>query len=259
MRLALSLLALAGCSKIIGIDDLHGPGSGSNADASSDGARMDAALPDVPVAAMVKIKGQVTTINPTTLQDEPVPNMPVELHHLDGSVAANGSTDSTGQFSFALPTGGMPFQGYVYAAGKTINAEDAYYYLRPVTADTTATNFVLFTQQGIAQLAQYCNAGNPNPQNAFAFAFVTTADGAGKAGITLQSSVFLGNEVRYFNAQGTLPDSSLSSTSPSGIAVMFNVVPGATTFIANQSGAQVGQYNLDAKPMTTYFVPLVVP
>lgn len=252
MRAALLIIALAGCSKIIGIDDLRGPAGNGPVDAQPDGASVDA-------APNVKVSGQITEIDPTTLGGHPLPNIPVELRGTPGDVLlATGTTDANGQFALNVATSGAPVVGYVHAMGKVINAEEAYYLLRPLTRDAMLTNFVLFTQQGISLLAQFAGVAAPSPQSALAFTFVTGSDGAGKAGIAVQSGPNAG-AVRYFDAQGDIPDSSLTTTSASGIAVVFDVPPVAIRFSANQNGQQLATYDLAAQAMTTYYLPLVVP
>jgi hypothetical protein len=252
MRTALLVIALAGCSKILGIDDLHGPGGNGSVDAQLDGPRLDA-------APNIKVSGQITQIDPINFASHPVPNLPVELRGTPGDVLrASGTTDANGQFDLDVATSGAPVVGYVHAMGKVINAEDAYYFVRPLTRDTLLTNFVLFTQQGIGLLAQFYGAPAPNPQNALVFTFVTGADGAGKAGVAIQAGPNAG-AVRYFDAQGNIPDPALTMTSASGIAVVFDVPPGSERFSANQNGQQLATYDLAAQAMTTEYVPLVVP
>jgi hypothetical protein len=252
MRAALLAIALAGCGKILGIDDLHGPGGNGTVDAQTDGASIDA-------APSVEISGQITEIDPLSFQSDPVPNLPVELRGTPGdALLASGATDGNGRFRLNVQTHGAPVVGYVHAMGKVVNAEDAYYFVRPLTADTILTNFVLFTQQGISLLAQFYGVAAPSPQNALVFTFVTGSDGTGKAGIAIQAGPNAG-AVRYFDAQGNIPDPSLTMTSASGIAIVFDVPPVSTRFSANQNGQQLATRDLAAQAMTTDYVPLVVP
>jgi len=252
MRAALFAIALAGCSKILGIDDLHGPGGNGTVDAQPDGASIDA-------APNVEVSGQITEINPLNFESDPVPNLPVELRGTPGDVLlASGTTDANGRFGLNVQTHGAPVVGYVHAMGKVVNAEDAYYFVRPLTRDTALTDFVLFTQQAIAVLAQFYGVAAPSPQSALVFAFVTGPEGTGKAGIAVQAGPNTG-AVRYFDAQGNIPDPSLTTTSASGIAVVFGVPPVSVQFSANQSGQQLATYDLAAQAMTTEYIPLVVP
>jgi hypothetical protein len=254
MRAALLAIALAGCSKILGIDDLHGPGPGGNGtvDAQPDGATIDA-------APSVEVSGQITEIDPISFASHPVPNLPVELRRTPGDVLlASGATDANGEFRLNVATGGAPIVGYVHAMGKVINADDAYYFVRPLTRDTKLTNFVLFNQQGISLLAQFYGVAAPSPQSALVFTFVTGSDGTGKAGIAVQAGPNAG-AVRYFDAQGNIPAPSLTVTSASGIAVVFDVPPVSTRFSANQNGQQLATHDLAAQAMTTDYIPLVVP
>jgi hypothetical protein len=252
MRAALLVIALAGCSKILGINDLHGPAGNGSVDAQLDSASLD-------TAPSLQVSGQITQIDLNNFARKPVPNIPVELRGLPGDVRlASATTDANGQFGMTVPTGGTPIVGYVYAMGKVINAQDGYYFVRPLTGDTMLTNFVLFTQDGLDLLAQFYGVPAPSPQNAFTVAFVTGSDGVGKADIAVQAGPNAG-AVRYFNAQGSIPDPSLMTTAASGIAVVFDVPPVSTRFSANQNGQQLASDDLVAKPMTTAYLPLVVP
>src|SRR4051812_19871751 len=252
MRAALLAIALAGCGKILGIDDLHGPGGNGTVDAQTDGASIDA-------APSVEVSGQITQIDPISFASHPVPNLPVELRGTPGDVLlASGATDGNGEFHLNVATGGAPVVGYVHALGKVINAEDAYYFVRPLTRDTKLTNFVLFNQQGISVLAQFYGVAAPGPQRPLVFTFLRGSDGPGKAGIAVQAGPNA-VAVSYCDAQGNIPDPSLTAASATGIAIVFDVPPVSTRFSANQNGQQLATRDLAAQAMTTDYIPLVVP
>lgn len=253
MRAALVLLAATGCSKILGIGDLHGPGAGPDAQ----GAPIDGAATDGPqVAASLQVTGRIQIIQSQAIA--PGANISVVLLRLDdSSVIAETTSDVNGVYTLTVATGGAAVPGYVRASTPVMDPEDSIlYFPGPLTADTTA-DILMATSTGIQALAAGCAATNANPQLSVGLATVMQADHTPKAGLTLTTQP-APNGICYFN--GPLPSPTQTQTSSSGQAIVFNIPPGAMT-ISAALGTQVqGSFLLQIgnKP-TSYLFPVVVP
>jgi hypothetical protein len=86
------------------------------------------------------------------LEPGSAPGVTVEAHPNSGGLVASTITDGSGNFSLSIPTGGIPFDGYLYMKGSNLlNA--AAYWSKPLTSATTTAPFMLDSSQLLYALA----------------------------------------------------------------------------------------------------------
>ena len=78
-----------------------------------------------------------------------------------GPSIASTITDGSGKFSLSLPTGGTPFDGYLYMSGSNL-LKAAAYWSKPLTSGTTTAPFMLNSSQEDL-LYQQAGFSNNNP------------------------------------------------------------------------------------------------
>jgi hypothetical protein len=251
IRAALLCVALVGCSKILGIDNLKGAnGTGDGgADALSDGATGDTAA-DAPSGAMVKVSGKATVVD-SNLNSQPAANAPVDFFRLPDEVSiAQATTDPNGAYSLAVPAGTT---GYVRVRGNVVvdSLDTLEYPAHPFGADTTL-DVPLYSRTAINTLANLGAASQP-ASAAFGIAIAVTAAGAPISGAVVSTQPT--SQVRYTNSAGQ-PSPTLGSTGPNGVAMMFAMAQQVTTFTSSMSGAPLVTRQIKVGTSSTYLIEL---
>lgn len=234
-RVAL-LVLVAGCSNILGIGDLKGPGShgdGGTTDTPQGGSD---ASGDGPLGMTIRVSGRVTAVD-ANLGMQPVTNAPIEFIRTPDEVSiASGGTDSTGSYTLVVPVSGVGAVGYVRAHGNMLaNTNDSLRYPpKPLTADTVL-DVQLYSNNTITTFAQLGGTQQPSGL-AFGIAVVETATGGPLPGATVSSQPAA--QVRYTNNQG-LPSPTITSTGGNGVAMLFGLQIAPAMFTASQGGGMV--------------------
>jgi hypothetical protein len=210
----LVLVVLAGCSQVLGIEQLRGGEGEAPADASVDAA-LDAA-PDAP-SGMRVISGKVLSVTGAA-GPQPAPNVPVQFVRLsDDAVLASTTSGADGAYQLAISAGvpGVLISSGGFAAPDLRDTVVAIPSDRDVVIDIGR-----FTTNMIAQLASICGA----PQDAtrgVAIFEVRALDRAPAAGVSIQS-LEPGIAVRYDGPNG-YPVPMSNSTGPTGRGWQFNL------------------------------------
>jgi hypothetical protein len=234
MRWFAVLVALTGCGRLLGIDDLAGPGA------------IDAATGDSAAPTTVRVTGHVRRLDGTLL--------PGAVHLLDVAHRELASTalDVTGGYALEV-RGPGPFDVEVRADGFGGDVRPlVVYFPAPLAADTTA-ELVVMTN---GELATLCNlAGVPYAQDlAQLYVLVSDAAGRPRSGVALKLGG--GYDDLLYSDDGAVPVHA-SATSTDGRAYVFGTVPGAHD--VQTTGFVVAPRDVETAAGTDTFVEVRLP
>jgi hypothetical protein len=205
-------------------------GGGSGSTGGSSGA------PDLSCvgAALPTTAPQVITLKGTTvaraLGTSPLGGVALEVLSRTGTMLASGMSDSSGNFSITMSTGGVPVDAFIKATF-TGYLETDYYPRVPYSADTTS-EIDLVTKSTVALLTLEAQViANSNDSQIFASTF--DCQGARLAGATLSASPAAGSTVYV---SGSSPDPMATQTDSGGAVVLVNV-PAGTVTLSGQMGS----------------------
>jgi hypothetical protein len=229
MRLAslsLAALALTGCTRILGIEQLTtgdaGPTSGDGAPPGRDSG---------PVPAQLTVSGALTPVSAGTSV-----NVIVELHTLDDQLVTSVIGDpATSTYSLVVDTQGAPVRGYVRVQDPQNQVVSTrVYFPKPLEADTDLP-VSLFTINDLAMLA---STGGVvfSPQPSVLLLFVTDAQGQPVPGAIVDPG---GPADLRYAGDTAAPSQQFMATGASGIAWAFNCPPGVRTPAAQSLGLQL--------------------
>jgi hypothetical protein len=201
VRRALALVALTGCSQILGLEDFH---------------KVDAPPPE-PDARTAKLQGRVYEN-----QGGFVIGATVAWFVLpDRTQFGQTTSGNTGDYSLDVP---VDTDGYMFVAAA--GDDNTQQYLgAPVTADRAQTAF-LFTPAYINQLAAHASL-TQNVSTGFVLLQIRDGSGSGLAGATATCSSGM---LVYNGPNG--PEPTMTATDAGGIVTVFNVAPGTQTVTA---------------------------
>jgi len=137
------------------------------------------------------------------------------------------TTDASGNYMLAIPTGGHPIDGFVKAT--IAGYVTTYLYPpAPLTADFAGASVNMLTTSNFGLLSTISQANQQPGKGVIA---VEVLDGSTTAAMPVTgatvTSTPAGSPTRY-TANG-LPSATPTATSADGIAFLFNVAPGAVT------------------------------
>jgi hypothetical protein len=216
--LAVAFVALAGCSSILGIEDLAGPADAAVGDGKP--------LTDDAVTGHVTVQGHVSINGP----GQPALVTTVELVRPDATVAATTTSDLNGAFVLTVATAGSPVDVAVHAKGdpETGLPDEYMYFAAPLAADRDVT-LTLLTQSDLQNLGLLF--GIPfGPTTSFLNVVVEDAHASPVAGATVTTDQ-PNAIVRYVNTNGQ-PDPTANVTSVAGLAFVFSQMPGSMSLAA---------------------------
>lgn len=156
---------LAGCSQVLGIDELTGPGGGNGSDAGPRDAAGDDA-PDAPGGATITLSGIVINYPLAGQPQQPLRN--VQLAFLlapGGTQVATATTDNAGAFALTVPTQGNSAIDGAITATLPSYAVTRQFLAGAVRADLTKLEVWMLDQNRIQQFANQCSPLFPNPQH----------------------------------------------------------------------------------------------
>jgi hypothetical protein len=184
--------------------------------------------------ALVNVSGRVTA---NVLSPSPVPHAFVYAFRVgDTTHFAGDTTDTPGNYSLAISTGGSPVNGYLTVSDSGRHLSTSAYPAVPLASDVTE-NVLLVSSSEFALLAG--SAGiTPVAGDGFIAIVVRNCQGEPVAGATVSSTP--AGEVRY--NVGSIPNATATSTSSDGVGYIANVAPGDVTVKASISGLTLRQH-----------------
>lgn len=188
--------------------------------------------------ALVNVTGRVTA---NVLSPNPVPGAFVFGFRTAGTdTLAADTTDTPGNYSLSITSGGAPVNGYVRVTdGSHL---DTYAYPAVPLAGDVTENVLMVSSNEFATLAAAAGI-TPVPGDGFIGLVVRNCAGAPVEGATVTSNP--AGTVRY-NTAG-FPSSSATSTASDGVAYIANVTAGNVTVQANASGHALRQHIVNAR------------
>lgn len=226
LALALALAACGGSSS-----------SGNTPDGSTGGGQHDA--PSAP--AMVTFSGTVTAKG---LSSNPLSGVTLGAYTNTGTTPiATATSDSSGNFSMMVPTGGTALQGYVKASFS--GYLDTYLYPpTAVSADETGLTVFMVTSSTLDLLSNNLCRDQQQATKGVIGIEVMDASMAKVAGATVSSQPAAMSDC--YNSGGT-PSSGVHMTDTDGIGYLLNVPAGTVTVSASKSGSTFMSHQLDAR------------
>ncbi len=195
----------------------------------------------LPTAAppLVNVSGMVTA---NVLSPAPVPHAFVYAFRTgDTTHLAGDTTNTPGQYSVGIATGGTPVNGYLAISDSGHHIDTYAYPAVPLAVDVT-DNVLMVSSSEFSFLA--ASAGiTPVAGDGFIGVVVRNCQGTSVAGATVTSSP--AGTVRY-NAGG-LPSSTATFTAADGVAYIANVGPGNVTVRATASGHALREHVVNAR------------
>jgi Collagen triple helix repeat (20 copies) len=167
--------------------------------------------------------------NVTAFQSAPDPGVTVEFHRKsDNVVLGTTTTDSNGNYTLSIPSGGVPIDGYLNLSAPG-TSEFRAYWSKPLTGPTSSSPFVITT----SALNMVYSLLQQSPQPGTGTLVVSIADCAGVpvTGATLSVQPNSGSVIDS-GASG-LPGSDWVLNQPSGSATV-SVQSGGTNFGSTQ-------------------------
>jgi hypothetical protein len=224
-----AIALLAGCSSILGIEDLGGP------------AAPDGGTPDGDPSTTFTLAGAVIRLEGGN--DPPLANHPIELLRA-GMTPQVSTTNGQGRYSFAFPAG-QTVDGVVrvVSIGGIDRTTDSY----PLPFATNQTfDAVAISDAFIQQRAMEANEPIA-PDAGFIFITVVGANSqpAGNVVVTTDDP---NTKVAYGDNDGRV-DVSLMTTSASGTAYMFNVLASSVRLATSFSGNGTAPRTIDLQGM----------
>ncbi|MEO8698775.1 MAG: hypothetical protein ABI867_01995 [Kofleriaceae bacterium] len=237
MRHLAVALVCAGCSSVLGIEELEGPGDG--------GVPQDRPT-DVIVGPQLRISGTAQQIS-GPVGGQGIANAQIELV-TQGSDSRPEITSSglDGTFTLLVDTRGMPVDGYLRMtdlSGNVVPSDT--FFVEPLTRDTEVV-LQGFDRPTLDMLGAVCGAAAAITD--FPVYIVAAVDAAKQpvAGVTIKSTP---NGVICIDNGNPQPG---NITGPSGIGFVFGIPPGAAVMTVGATSRSVV-----AEPATTMFVPVL--
>lgn len=188
---------------------------------------------------LVNVTGMVTA---NVLSPAPVPHAFVYGFRTgDTTHLAGDTTNTPGQYSLAISSGGTPVNGYLSVTDSGHHIDTYAYPAVPLAADIT-DNVLMVSSSEFAILA--ASAGiTPVAGDGFIGVVVRNCQGTPVAGATVTSMP--AGTVRY--NVGGLPSSTAATTAADGVAYIANVAPGNVTVQSTASGVTLRQHVVNAR------------
>ena len=184
--------------------------------------------------ASINVAGRITA---NLSSPGPVPHAYVYAFRSgDSTHLAGDTTDTPGNYSLTIATGGTPVNGYMTVSDSNHHLDTFVYPAVPLAGDLTQ-NVLMVSGNEFTVLAAAAGI-TPVSGDGFIAIVVRNCQGTPVAGAMVSSNP--AGEVRY-NAGG-LPSSTATSTSTDGVAYIANVAPGNVTVQATASGHNLRQH-----------------
>ncbi len=270
MTMKLALLALvastSGCSKILGIGDLSGPGSPAiDGPVVIDGAlAVDAPVGDAPIGVdaapgdggipgTINISGDVVLIAPGA---QTCVGCAINLIRGNQTLASS-VTDTNGHFMLSAPTDGAPLDVSLFMPGhpELDSLGSRTFFPAPLRADRT-TSVTMYSRGEVSRLANLAGE-NPNPNDTLVVVHVRGADGYELAGATVALTDQPTERIHYGDsANDPLPLGAATSTAIDGVAYAFGAKPNPSVAQASKPGVTIPDRSLVLDIGNVVFVDL---
>ena len=221
MLRAAAIVLLAGCSSILGIEDLGGPAG------TPDGGGPNDTVPP----GQVRISG-------STLMHQKVDTPPFELSNARLELVTEDMTVMTtssgmANYQFDIAPSGDAFVRVLEVPG----AKETVNHLQPIT-DDVSIDLITFDNNYPLEVGQL--AGDPQ-ELSLGFLQIRIIDELGRPQPSVQLLVSFANRVIYADDTGRPGPTTSSSTSGSGLAWVTNAPPGDHALEARRNGLTVAQ------------------
>lgn len=233
MRVLLLLLACAGCSTVLGIDDLSGPLA---SDAAGDSPPTPPDGPVVPPGGIL-IAGSVLTANL-----DGVAGAVVELlDQPEGIPTASAVSGGNGTFQLVIDAMGNQFDGSALRVSAPVSSlATLAYFAQPLSPDLAITDarLQLFEEGSFEKLAARCGL----PQSPFKSAFIVfTVD---EQGAPAPNTPFTTSPTAPFCTERNGAFEPTTDTGPTGVAFAFELPPGSVT-VSSSSQVRSGRSEIN--------------
>jgi hypothetical protein len=159
------------------------------------------------------------------------------------TVVAMTTTDTSGNYSLAIPTMGQPVDGFIKAS-KTGYLDTYLYAPAPLVADFAGASLNILTQNEFDLLSgTLCNGAQDAAKGTIAVEVIDTANAT--VGGAMVASTPAATKYCYDNPSNGLPDRTQTMTNTDGVAIMFNVT-GSVMVSASKSGATFKTHTVNA-------------
>ena len=189
---------------------------------------------------LINITGQVTSnvLSPTPVHGASV----VAFRTGDTTTLASAITNTPGNYSLAITSGGTPVDGYLRVTDSSHHIDTYAYPAVPLAGDATK-NVLMVSSSEFSVLAAAAGI-TPVAGDGFIGVVVKNCAGTAIAGATVTSTP--AGTVRY--NVGGVPSSTAMSTAVDGVAYIANVAPGNVTVQSNAGGYTLRQHVVNARP-----------
>jgi hypothetical protein len=219
------------CLFALGCGDDGGGGGGGNADAPS-------------APAMITVSGVAAEKSATGTTPKAGVMVAAYKNSDPNTAVVTATTDASGNYSLAIPTGGVAVDGYVKATLSGLI--DTYLYPpRALTEDFAgASIYMISTGTRDALSGALCGSAQMDSNGAVAV-LVQDAAAMPIAGATISSQPAA---MKYcYNGGSGLPDKNATGTAADGIGYMLNVAAGDVTVSASKSGTEFFSHKVNAR------------
>jgi hypothetical protein len=220
------------CCFVLGCGDDGGGGGGGQMDAP----------PNVP--ATINIAGVAAEKSATGTTPKAGVMVAAYRNSDPNTAVVMATTDASGNYSLAIPTNGMPIDGYVKAVSAGLI--DTYLYPpRPLVADFSgASIYMITTGTRDALSGALCGSAQMDTNGAVA---VLVEDSAAMPIMGASISSMPAAAKYCYNGSSGLPDKNATSTAVDGIGYMLNVTAGEVTVNASKSGQTFFSHKVNAR------------
>lgn len=170
----------------------------------------------------------------------PTSGVLVQAYRADNSLVTTSTTDASGNFSLSIPTGGVPFNGYLFMSKSGFVPASAYW-SKPLTQATISTPFV-FSSEGLGFFYQLVGQSQSPDDGTVVFSLADCSgtplnDGfvAGSAGPRSAVSLGLGAfPPNFWTFNQPAGDATVQASADGNIypPVSFTAFAGQTTYIS---------------------------
>ena len=221
-----AIALLAGCSSILGIEDLGGP-----AGTPDGGGTNDTPVPP----GQVRISGSTFVLQKLDIPPGQFPNARLEL--VTGGESVMTTSNGMGTYSIDVDTGGGTVDAFVRVLPIPGSPEAETVNHLPPIADDLAIDLVTFANEYMLEVSSL-SGQQQDPGSGFLEIHAVDEDGRPQSEVQFQLTFT--NFVVYADDTGRPGPAVFNRTTSSGLAWVLNVPPGSHSIQANRNGQPFG-------------------
>lgn len=193
------------------------------------------------VAAMLTLSGTASSIG--IGGRTPEPGVVINAYKVsDDSMIGTATTDTSGNFTLTVSTGGVAVDGYLKGTKATF--KDTYLYPpAPLTANFSGATVLLLTPSTWNQATQIAGA-TQTAGNGWIGVLVVDTTMTAVAGATISSTPA---GMVHYNSSSGLPQAQATMTAADGIGYVMNVAAGQVSMSAAKTGATFKTHSINAR------------